>query len=221
MWDHSLAPSAPVQPSSASLPDSVRWSATDSGLFRGTSRTRRTDWTVTFVGYAINMLALPSLALAGNWPLTASLIVAERTGRAIRRPAVESMLSQAGESIGQGWVFDLNEALDQIGATLGPLIRPVSSRKLSTCSRDIRDFSLALFDGSICCILPSQTPRWPPAHWLPWSLESRWTNWAASLILRLWHSSILRAVGLPAFGRARTHGDDSLGRGNGSAGLLP
>ena len=79
-------------------------------------------WTVTFVGYAINMLAVPSLALAGNWPLAAALIVAERTGRAIRRPAVESMLSQAGESIGQGWVFGLNEALDQTGATLGPLI---------------------------------------------------------------------------------------------------
>lgn len=79
-------------------------------------------WAVTFVGYAINMLAVPALALAGNWPVAAALIVAERTGRAIRRPAVESMLSHAGQSIGQGWVFGLNEALDQSGATLGPLI---------------------------------------------------------------------------------------------------
>src|ERR1700724_1884412 len=55
-------------------------------------------WTVTFVGYAINMLAVPSLVLAGNWPLAAALIVAERTGRAIRRPAVEAMLSYAGKS---------------------------------------------------------------------------------------------------------------------------
>jgi MFS family permease len=79
-------------------------------------------WAVTFVGYSINMLAVPALALAGNWPLAAALVVAERTGRAIRRPAVESMLSHAGKSIGQGWVFGLNEALDQTGATLGPLI---------------------------------------------------------------------------------------------------
>jgi predicted MFS family arabinose efflux permease len=79
-------------------------------------------WAVTFVGYAINMLAVPALALAGNWPLAAALIIAERTGRAIRRPAVESMLSHAGQSIGQGWVFGLNEAMDQTGATLGPLI---------------------------------------------------------------------------------------------------
>ena len=79
-------------------------------------------WAVTCVGYAINMLAVPALALAGNWPVAAALIVAERTGRAIRRPAVESMLSHAGQNIGQGWVFGLNEALDQTGATLGPLI---------------------------------------------------------------------------------------------------
>ena len=79
-------------------------------------------WAITFVGYAINMLAVPALALAGNWPVAAALIVAERTGRAIRKPAVDAMLSHAGQSIGQGWVFGLNEALDQTGATLGPLI---------------------------------------------------------------------------------------------------
>jgi predicted MFS family arabinose efflux permease len=90
-----------------------------SGYFA--DRTHR-YWAIAFVGYAINMLAVPALALAGNWPLAAALVVAERTGRAIRKPAVESMLSHAGESIGQGWVFGLNEALDQTGATLGPLI---------------------------------------------------------------------------------------------------
>jgi predicted MFS family arabinose efflux permease len=79
-------------------------------------------WVAAFLGYAINMLAVPALALAGNWPAAAALIVAERTGRAIRRPAVESMLSRAGKTIGQGWVFGLHEALDQTGATLGPLI---------------------------------------------------------------------------------------------------
>ncbi len=75
-------------------------------------------WFVTFTGYAINMLAVPTLALAGQWPLAAGLVVAERTGRAIRKPVVEAMLSHAGRSIGVGWVFGLNEALDQAGATI-------------------------------------------------------------------------------------------------------
>lgn len=79
-------------------------------------------WIVIFTGYAINMLAVPALALAGNWPAAAVLIVMERTGRAIRKPAMEAMISHAGKSIGHGWVFGLNEALDQTGATAGPLI---------------------------------------------------------------------------------------------------
>jgi predicted MFS family arabinose efflux permease len=83
-------------------------------------------WIVTIVGYLINLLAVPALALAGNWPLAAGLIVAERTGRAIRKPATEAMLSFAGKRIGQGWVFGLNEALDQAGATLGPVIISLS-----------------------------------------------------------------------------------------------
>jgi predicted MFS family arabinose efflux permease len=79
-------------------------------------------WIVIFVGYALNMLVVPMLALAGNWPVAAVLIMAERTGRGIRKPATDAMLSYAGKSIGRGWVFGLNEGLDQTGATLGPLV---------------------------------------------------------------------------------------------------
>src|SRR5260370_33336062 len=67
------------------------------------------------------MLAVPALALAGQWPLAAALVFAERAGRGIRKPTVEAMLSHAGRSIGAGWAFGLNEALDQAGATIGPL----------------------------------------------------------------------------------------------------
>jgi predicted MFS family arabinose efflux permease len=62
------------------------------------------------------------MALAGNWPLAAVLIMAERTGRALRKPSTEAMLAHAGHQVGQGWVFGVNEALDQVGATIGPLI---------------------------------------------------------------------------------------------------
>src|SRR5438067_10294638 len=79
-------------------------------------------WTFAFVGYAINMLAVPALALTTRWPLASGLVVSERIGRGIRKPTVEAMLSYAGRSIGAGWVFGLNEALDQAGATVGPLL---------------------------------------------------------------------------------------------------
>jgi len=79
-------------------------------------------WSFIIAGYLVNMLAVPALALAGNWPLAAALVVAERTGRAIRKPSVDAMLSHAGSRIGHGWAFGLNEFLDQTGATIGPLL---------------------------------------------------------------------------------------------------
>jgi hypothetical protein len=48
-------------------------------------------WAVTFVGYAINLVAVPAMALAGNWQMAAALVMAERIGRAIRKPTVEAM----------------------------------------------------------------------------------------------------------------------------------
>jgi len=79
-------------------------------------------WSLTIIGYAINLLAVPLIALAGNWEMAACLIIAERFGKAIRTPARDAMLSHASSNIGRGWAFGLHEALDQIGAILGPLI---------------------------------------------------------------------------------------------------
>jgi len=79
-------------------------------------------WLLTFIGYVVNLLAVPAMALVGHWPAAAALILLERTGRAIRKPTVESMLSYTTHELGRGWVYALNTALDEIGATLGPLV---------------------------------------------------------------------------------------------------
>lgn len=81
-------------------------------------------WAVTFVGYAINLLAVPATALAprGGWQVAAALILAERVGRGIRKPTVETMLSYTTGKHGRGWVYAVNTALDETGATLGPLL---------------------------------------------------------------------------------------------------
>src|SRR3989441_10927397 len=79
-------------------------------------------WAFAFLGYAINMLAVPALALATRWPLASGLVVSERVGRGIRRPTVEAMLSNAGKPFGAGWGFGRNEASDQAGGTVGPLL---------------------------------------------------------------------------------------------------
>jgi MFS family permease len=79
-------------------------------------------WTITIVGYAVNLLAVPLLALAGHWSAAAALMVLERVGKAVRTPARDVMLSYATTHTGRGWGFGLHEALDQTGATVGPLI---------------------------------------------------------------------------------------------------
>lgn len=79
-------------------------------------------WSIMFFGYGINMLAVPALALAGHWPLAAALMIAERIGKGVRKPVGDTMLSHATQTIGRGWGFGLHEAMDQIGATFGPLI---------------------------------------------------------------------------------------------------
>src|SRR3954453_22671367 len=65
-------------------------------------------WAITFVGYAINLIAVPAMALAGSWQWAAAFILAERIGRAMRKPTVEAMLSYTTGELGKGWVYGLN-----------------------------------------------------------------------------------------------------------------
>ena len=88
---------------------------------RISDRTRQ-FWPITIAGYIVQMVAVPSLALAGSWPMAAALIVLERVGKATRNPPRDVMLSHAAGELGYGWVFGLHEALDQLGALSGPLV---------------------------------------------------------------------------------------------------
>jgi MFS family permease len=79
-------------------------------------------WPITFLGYIIQMAAVPLLALAGSWKMAALLILLERIGKAIRNPPRDVMLSHAAKEMGFGWGFGIHEALDQFGALFGPLL---------------------------------------------------------------------------------------------------
>ncbi len=81
-------------------------------------------WLITIVGYAINLIAIPALALAPGlgWVYACGLIVLERFGKAIRNPAKTTLASFAATEVGAGKGFALQEVLDQIGAFIGPLV---------------------------------------------------------------------------------------------------
>jgi MFS family permease len=77
-------------------------------------------WLLTFVGYGL-LISIPLLAFAGYWQLAVVLIILERVGKAIRNPARDTMLSYATKKVGRGWGFAVHEALDQVGAIIGPV----------------------------------------------------------------------------------------------------
>jgi MFS family permease len=81
----------------------------------------RQYWRLTTLGYIINTAAIPLLAFTGRWETAAVLLLAERTGKAIRTPPRDVLLSHAAMRVGGGFGFGLHEALDQIGAVSGPL----------------------------------------------------------------------------------------------------
>jgi MFS family permease len=79
-------------------------------------------WPIIFLGYIVQMAAVPLLAFAGNWQIAALLILLERAGKAVRNPPRDVMLSHAAKEMGYGWGFGVHEALDQFGALVGPLL---------------------------------------------------------------------------------------------------
>jgi hypothetical protein len=68
----------------------------------GDSSRTTSGWTFALVGYVVNVLAVPFLALAGRWEIAAVLMLTERFGKAIRTLARDAMLSHATTEMGRG-----------------------------------------------------------------------------------------------------------------------
>lgn len=90
---------------------------------RLTDRTRR-YWPMVLFGYVLDVVAVPALALVGRngWVLACALLIIQRLGKAIKKPAKDTVMSFAASQEGVGKSFAIQELLDQIGAVLGPLL---------------------------------------------------------------------------------------------------
>ena len=79
-------------------------------------------WAFMFIGYGM-LFFVPLMGFTKNWNILFVLILMERIGKAIRNPSKDTVLSAISEDqVGVGFAFGLQEALDQVGAFLGPLI---------------------------------------------------------------------------------------------------
>jgi len=86
-------------------------------------RTRR-YWPIVIVGYCLELITIPALALVGEhgWIAACILLVVQKFGKAIKKPAKDTVVSFAASQEGAGKAFGLQELLDQFGAVLGPLL---------------------------------------------------------------------------------------------------
>lgn len=90
---------------------------------RLTDKTKR-YWPMTIAGYVLDVLAVPALALVGEhgWIAACGLLIIQRMGKAIKKPAKDTIMSFAASQEGLGKSFGIQEVLDQIGAFLGPVL---------------------------------------------------------------------------------------------------
>ena len=81
-------------------------------------------WSMTILGYVLDVLAVPALALVGEhgWIFACGLLVIQRMGKAIKKPAKDTIMSFAASQEGAGKSFGIQEVLDQIGAFAGPVL---------------------------------------------------------------------------------------------------
>ena len=131
-------------------------------------------WPMTIAGYVLDVLAVPALALVGEhgWIWSCALLVIQRMGKAIKKPAKDTIMSFAASQEGVGKSFGIQEVLDQIGAFLGPVLLYVvmllktdgtTFQVYATC------FAVLAIPGAITLILLLVTRRkFPnPEHFEP------------------------------------------------------
>ena len=84
----------------------------------------RKYWTLVIAGYTLQVLAIPALALVPEqgWIMACALVILERVGKAIKKPAKNTLVSFAASEVGTGKGFAFQEFLDQLGAFLGPVM---------------------------------------------------------------------------------------------------
>src|SRR5690242_3574142 len=84
-------------------------------------------WSMTMSGYVLTAVCVPALAVtpflgAAGLVVACALVLAERTGKAVRSPAKSTLLAHAAGPVGLGRGFGVHKALDQVGSFAGPLV---------------------------------------------------------------------------------------------------
>ncbi|MEU6134349.1 MFS transporter [Nocardioides sp. NPDC047086] len=121
-------------------------------------------WRLTVLGYAMTAVCVPLLAVApflggAGLAVATTLILLERTGKAVRSPAKSALLARMATSTGRGKGFAVHKALDQVGAFSGPLLL---AGVAAATGLIWPGFALLAIPGAISLLLLAQLRRRAP-----------------------------------------------------------
>ncbi len=163
---------------------------------RITDKTRQ-YWPMTILGYVLDVLAVPALALVGEhgWIAACGLLIVQRMGKAIKKPAKDTIMSFAASQEGVGKSFGIQEVLDQIGAFLGPVLMylvMLFQTEGSVFRRYAVCFAVTAIPGAITLILLLVTRRrFPnpeqfepePKEYIPFRMKKEFVLYIAGISL--------------------------------------
>ena len=163
---------------------------------RLTDKSRR-YWPMTVAGYVLDIIAVPALALVGEhgWLAACALLVVQRMGKAIKKPAKDTIMSFAASQEGVGRSFGIQEVLDQIGAFLGPVLLYLVllfEQDGSTFDAYARCFAFLAIPGAVTLILLLVTKhKFPnperfepePKEFVPFRMKKEFVLYVAGISL--------------------------------------
>jgi MFS family permease len=80
---------------------------------------------IVIAGYALSSLCRPLIALTTSWPQVLFIRALDRTGKGIRGAPRDALLARFATPSTRGRIFGFHEAMDHVGAIIGPVLATV------------------------------------------------------------------------------------------------
>jgi MFS family permease len=111
----------------------------------------RAERPLVLLGYSLSSAAKPFIALATGWVQVFTVRILDRMGKGIRSAPRDAMLASWATSSNRGQVYGFHQAMDNLGAVVGPTLATVFL--LAYPSRYRTLFALTIIPGAISVLL--------------------------------------------------------------------
>ena len=122
-------------------------------------------------GYAASVFTRPLLALAPGWGAVIGIRFVDRIGKGVRTAPRDAMIAASVDPKRRGIAYGFERAMDNAGATIGPL---VAALLLKLWFKDVRVvFALSLVPGLIALAILQTRAHEPPIERVPAKNDAR------------------------------------------------